>query len=118
MLSAFKKIFDLFINNDRKRVAIIFTMVVVTGFLDMIGIASIVPFVMILSNENLIESNTYLSAVYYTLSFENTDDFGFVYIQHRNLSLFSFLCNHRFSNISWFMQIYFLAIGNKMPAMV
>jgi ABC-type multidrug transport system fused ATPase/permease subunit len=77
MLSTFKKIFDLFINNDRKRVAIIFAMVVVTGFLDMIGIASIVPFVMILSNENLIESNTYLSAVYNTLSFKNTDDFRF-----------------------------------------
>ena len=49
---------------ERKRASLILIMIIIMAILDMIGVASILPFIAILSNPSLIESNSFLNAMF------------------------------------------------------
>jgi ABC-type multidrug transport system fused ATPase/permease subunit len=71
------KLLDLLTPPERKRAYLLLGMILVMALLDMIGVASIMPFMAVLANPNLIESNTFLSAVYSQLGFTDPQQFLF-----------------------------------------
>jgi len=54
-----KKIFYLLDKNERKHAYLLLIMVIIMALLDMIGVASILPFVSVLTNPTIIETNVY-----------------------------------------------------------
>ena len=58
------KLFTLLTSAERKRAASLMAMILVMGFLDMVGVASILPFMTVLANPEQLQSNTLLHAVY------------------------------------------------------
>lgn len=65
-MQTFKKIIFLLTPKEKKQLSLIFVMITIMAFLDMIGVASILPFVAVLSNPSLVETNTYLNLVFTT----------------------------------------------------
>jgi ABC-type multidrug transport system fused ATPase/permease subunit len=57
MIQTIKKIFFLLSENEKKKAIILIGMVLIMAILDMIGVASIMPFIAVLSNPELIETN-------------------------------------------------------------
>ena len=55
----FKKLLFLLSNKDKKRAIILLMMIFVMAVLDMIGVASIMPFMTVLTNPAILETNTF-----------------------------------------------------------
>lgn len=65
---------------ERKRASLILIMIIIMAILDMIGVASILPFIAILSNPSLIETNSFLNAMFQfskNFGIETNQDFLF-----------------------------------------
>jgi len=65
-MQIFKKLLFLLSPNERKRAVLLLIMIVIMALLDAIGIASILPFIAVLTNPSLIEANTFLNTMYQT----------------------------------------------------
>ncbi len=63
-MSYLKKIFSLLSKNERKRAYLLTGMILVMALLDMIGVASILPFIVVLTNPDLIETNYLLNSLF------------------------------------------------------
>jgi len=61
-----KKLLYLLSNNERTRAFLLLIMVMLMALIDMLGIASILPFIAILTNPEIIDTNTILNTVYQT----------------------------------------------------
>ena len=59
-----KKLFSLLTAQEKKRASILFVMVLTMALLDMIGVASIMPFMAVVANPELVESNVFLKTAY------------------------------------------------------
>ena len=70
-MKTIKKFLYLLSFQERKRAYLLFGMILVMALLDILGIASILPFITVLSNPELIENNYILKTMFETLS-----DFG------------------------------------------
>ncbi|MBZ0159613.1 MAG: ABC transporter ATP-binding protein/permease [bacterium] len=77
MLITLKKILDLLTPNERRRAALLLVMVLVMALLDVIGVASIMPFMAVLANPHLIETNAILARIYAALGFSDAQAFLF-----------------------------------------
>lgn len=79
-MDTLKKIFDFLEPNERKKAYLLLILILFTALLDMLGVASILPFITILSNPELIETNKFLNFFYHTsstLGVVNTNQFLF-----------------------------------------
>ena len=63
-MQTFKKLFFLLTIHERKRASLLLIMIIIMALLDVIGVASILPFMAVLTNENLIEKNNILNAMF------------------------------------------------------
>jgi ABC-type multidrug transport system fused ATPase/permease subunit len=63
-MNILKKLYSFLNPADRKRAVILVGTIFIMALLDMIGVASIIPFMAVLTNLQLIETNIYLSALY------------------------------------------------------
>ena len=63
-MSFLKKLLFLLNANERKQAALLLLMILVMALLDMIGVASILPFMTVLTNPTLIETNIFLNSLY------------------------------------------------------
>lgn len=63
-MSFLKKLLFLLNTNERKQAALLLLMILVMALLDMIGVASILPFMTVLTNPTLIETNIFLNSLY------------------------------------------------------
>ena len=63
-MQTIKKLFFLLTLNERKRAGLLMLLATIMALLDMIGIASILPFVGVLTNPGLIETNTILKSLF------------------------------------------------------
>lgn len=70
-MTSFKKIFGLLTPPERRNAILLMIMILVMAFLDMLGVASILPFVAVLANPDLIHTNIVLNA-----AFVKSRDFG------------------------------------------
>ena len=76
----YKKILFLLSSQERKNAALVLVMILIMAFLDMIGVASIVPFMLVLTNPDIIETNIILKKMYQTskmFGVENNQKFLF-----------------------------------------
>lgn len=76
----YKKILYLLSPQERKNAALLLVMILIMAFLDMIGVASIVPFIVVLTNPDIIETNIILKKMYQTskmFGVENNQEFLF-----------------------------------------
>jgi hypothetical protein len=63
-MQIFKKLFFLLFAYERRRAYLFLIMTIIMALLDTIGIASIFPFIAVLSNPSLIETNIILSTMF------------------------------------------------------
>lgn len=66
-----KKLLFLLTSHERKWAGLLFVMIVIMAFLEMVNIASILPFMAVLTNPDLIETNVILK-----IMFQNLNSFG------------------------------------------
>tara|TARA_B100000787_G_C16186545_1_gene295003 strand:+ start:517 stop:2289 length:1773 start_codon:yes stop_codon:yes gene_type:complete len=64
MLKTIKKIIYLLKSQERKKMSLIIFMMLLMAILDMIGVASILPFMAVLSSPNLVETNLFLKTLF------------------------------------------------------
>ena len=80
-METFKKLLFLLTTHERKRAGLLLVMIFVMALLDMLGVASILPFMAVLTNPSLIESNFFLNNMFQTLiifGVDNNQKFIFV----------------------------------------
>ena len=79
-MKVIKKLFYLLSSSERKKISLLFLMIIFMALIDMIGIASIMPFIAVLSNPEIIETNSKLNSLFkYSSKFgiETTQQFFF-----------------------------------------
>lgn len=79
MIKNLKMLFKIFSSKDKYKLIIVFLGILFTGFWDIIGIGSIMPFISLASNPSLLEANKYLRFLYSYFNFKSVDDFLFVF---------------------------------------
>lgn len=80
-MKTIKQLFALLTPAERNRAGVLMGMVLVMALLDMLGVASILPFIAVLSNPELAQTNTLLNAAFTMSSrigVHSIDDFLFV----------------------------------------
>ena len=108
MIQAFKKLLYFISTADRKRAVVILIMILIMAFLDMIGVASILPFMAVLSSPDIIETNVFLNKAYVAskvFGVENNQQFLFV------LGIFVFLLlvfSLAFKALTTYLQVRFV----------
>ena len=79
-MQTFKKLLFLITIQERKRGALLLIMILIMALLDMIGVASILPFTTVLVNPTLIETNIILIKMFQISTYfgvENNQQFLF-----------------------------------------
>lgn len=80
-MSLIKKIYSILSPDEKKRGAIVLLMILIMAFLDMLGVASIMPFMAVVSNPDVVEGNIILNSAYnlsQQFGVESIDDFMFL----------------------------------------
>lgn len=77
MLKITKQLLFLLTPQERKRALLLLVMIVIMAALDVVGVASIMPFMAVLANPSIIETNAILSYTYSMMGFQNSSDFMF-----------------------------------------
>jgi len=75
MLSTLRKIRALLSAGERRRGALLMVMVVIMALLETAGIASVMPFLAVLGDPSVVQTNPWLAAAYERLGFVSTDAF-------------------------------------------
>jgi ABC-type multidrug transport system fused ATPase/permease subunit len=75
-LKNIKKILDLLTTSEKKDAIWLFFLILIMAFLDMLGVASILPFISMLANPQLLETNIFLIKL-----FEITKNFGILNVK-------------------------------------
>ena len=63
-MQTFKKLLYILTPNELRRAGLLLLMILIMALLDMIGVASILPFISVLSNPGIIETNSILNSVF------------------------------------------------------
>ena len=96
-MEKFKKLLFLLSAHERKRAGLLLIMIIMMALLDMIGVASILPFMAVLTNPELIETNLILNNIYqYLKKFGITNNQEFLFA----LGAFVFVTNSFFNPVS------------------
>ena len=64
-MKKFKKLIFLLTPKERKRGSLLLVMLLIMALLDMIGVASILPFMAVLASPDLIETNIILKKIFH-----------------------------------------------------
>lgn len=75
MFAVFRKISALLDPAERRRARLLFMLMLLVALVEVFGVASIMPFVALLSNPEVVETNKYLAAIYAYFAFESTTQF-------------------------------------------
>ncbi|EWG99104.1 ABC transporter transmembrane domain-containing protein [Halomonas sp. BC04] len=75
MLATLRKLLALLDARGRKRTYLMLGLIVVHAFVEMVGVASVMPFVAVLSNPEVVETNRFLAGVYNWLGFQSRESF-------------------------------------------
>ena len=67
-MQTFKKLIFLLNSTERKHAALLLILIIIMAILDMIGVASILPFMTVLTNPGLIETNLILKNLFQVLT--------------------------------------------------
>lgn len=78
MIDVIRKVIALLSPKERRQAYMLLGMILVMATLDVVGIASIMPFMAVLANPDVVQSNPHIKAAYDALGFNNTQTFLFV----------------------------------------
>ena len=118
-MQTYKKLLFLLTNNELKSATLLLLMNLVMALLDMVGVASILPFVAVLTNPGMIESNIFLNNIFQASSIfgvENKQQFlvalGFLVFALLVISL-------SFKALTTYVQVHFVlmreySIGRRL----
>jgi ATP-binding cassette, subfamily B, bacterial PglK len=118
-MQTIKKYLFLLTPRERKDAGLLLSMILIIALLDMIGVASILPFVAVLTNPGLVETNFILKAMFQKASFfgvEDTQQFLFVL---GFLVFFLLIITLIFKAITTYVQVRFVhmrqySIGKRL----
>ena len=113
-----KKLLDLLTPPERKQAYLLFGMVFIMALLDVMGVASIMPFMAVLANPDLVESNVLISTVYAILG--SSDPHQFL-VALGLLVFLSLLVSLAFKGLTTYVQLRFTlmreySIGKRLVA--
>lgn len=74
-MNTVKKILDLLTSQERRQGYLLLVMIVFMALLDVTGVASIIPFMTVIANPDVLESNIWIKSAYTNLGFESTNHF-------------------------------------------
>lgn len=75
MLDVIRKIYDILDSRERRRGYLLLVMIVIMAFLQMTGVASVIPFVKVVSSPEIVQDSQYFFFIYKYLGFESTKSF-------------------------------------------
>jgi len=75
VLKSIKGVFLLFDKKEKKQAYVLLSLVVIRGVFEVVGVASIVPFIAVAANPDLVYSNKYLLTLYNLLCFTSPKSF-------------------------------------------
>ncbi len=75
MVQLFKKISSLLTSKDKRQLLFLTFVIFIVALVEVCGIASIMPFMAVVANPEVIESNRYIALVYHRLGFSSTNQF-------------------------------------------
>ena len=75
MLHSYQKIRNLLDHRERRNAVLLFCMMVVMGLLEAAGVASVMPFISVVANPEVVENNKYLGSIYEAVGFTSTNNF-------------------------------------------
>jgi len=91
LIQVFRKLWWLLDPKARLRAAGVLAVFLVVAIFEVVGVASIMPFIAVLANPDLVETNLYLSTVFDVLGFSSRDSFvlflGFAFFAALAISL-------------------------------
>jgi ABC-type multidrug transport system fused ATPase/permease subunit len=76
-MQTFKKLLFLLTSAEKKRLGLLMGMICVMAILDMLGVASILPFIAVLTTPDLVQNNIFLNVAYKKLEFDDPQQFLF-----------------------------------------
>ena len=97
MLSSLKQLWHILSPLDKRKVIYVFILVMGMAFIESAGVISIMPFLAVLSNPNVVESNSYLKQLYDFTGAANKQNF-ILYLGF--LSLFVVMCSTVFKIVT------------------
>jgi len=71
----FRKIFSILSEKDKKRAIALTVLIFLMSVVDVLGVASIMPFIAVLSNQDLVYKNEILFTIFQYFNFVNANDF-------------------------------------------
>jgi ABC-type bacteriocin/lantibiotic exporter with double-glycine peptidase domain len=77
MIDTFRKLRDLLDTRERRNAVLLFCMMLVMGILEAVGVASIMPFIAVVANPEIIHDNRFLAGLYDFLGYTSTGSFLF-----------------------------------------
>src|SRR5437667_5105259 len=93
MIQTFIKLRNLLDRRERRQALALLVVMLIMGFMELVGIASIMPLIAVLSNPKIVETNRYLHLAYEGLGFTSRNSFlillsagSFIVIVGRTLS--------------------------------
>jgi len=75
MLTTFSKLYEILTKSERKRAYLVSLLMLLVGLLETAGVASILPFISVLSDPESVQRNPYLSRLYKWSGASATDEF-------------------------------------------
>jgi hypothetical protein len=78
MLTNLKKFLELLSSVEKKKLIILMFMILIMALVDMLGVASIMPFMAVLANPELIETNKILAEIYVYSRSADKESFFFI----------------------------------------
>jgi len=75
MIETLRKLYKLFTPRERQRLGLVFVAIVITAIIEVAGIASILPFLSIVSDPGMIQENEILNWLYNSLGFQSKNRF-------------------------------------------
>jgi ABC-type multidrug transport system fused ATPase/permease subunit len=75
VIDTYRKLFDLLAPHERRRFYQLLGMIIVMGLVDMVGVASILPFLAVVANPEIAQTNQYLALLHDGLDFQSDRSF-------------------------------------------
>lgn len=77
MLQIYRRLFSILTKPERRRLAVLFVIMLLVAASEVVGVASIMPFIAVLADPGVVNRNKYLSHVQQTVGFGSTESFLF-----------------------------------------
>lgn len=107
-MSKFKKLLAILDVYERKRLRILTFMILIMAFLDMLGVASILPFMTVLTNPSIIETNSFLNKFYQFSNVFGVNNYDHFFLILGFVVLLLLISSLVFKAITTFVQLRFI----------